>query len=269
MSLAAGLSLTAAFTASAFAALWIASLVRRDASMVDVYWGAGFAAIAAIAWGAAAAPGARGALLLAMAGLWGLRLAGYLLWRNWGRGEDPRYAAMRRRHGAAFGRVSLFSVFGLQALLLWIVSLPLQVAAFRPGDPALGALDALGASLWATGLFFEAVGDWQLARFRADPANRGRVLDRGLWRHTRHPNYFGDFLVWWGLWTVACATPLGPWTAVSPLLMSVLLMRVSGVPLLERSLARTRPGYRGYAERTPAFFPRFSRRARPSPEERA
>jgi len=254
ISLGAGLAVTAAWNAAVFFALWRLSLRLRNASLVDVYWGLGFAAIAAIAWALSPAS-ARGTLLLAMTALWGLRLGGYLGWRNRGRGEDPRYAAMRRRHGERFGWVSAYSVFALQALLMWIVSLPVQTALLRPGSAPLGALDALGLGLWATGLFFEAVGDWQLARFKAEPANRERVMDRGLWRYTRHPNYFGDALAWWGLFAVAASTPAGPWTLPSPVLMTFLLMRVSGVPLLERSLLRTRPGYRDYAARTSRFVP--------------
>lgn len=261
MSLAGGLAVTAAFVTAAMLALWAVSLARRDASIVDIWWGPGFAAVAALAWALAPAPGARGALLLAMAAVWGLRLGGHLAWRNHGRGEDPRYARMRRRHGERFGRVSLVTVFGLQGVLQWGISLPLQVAPLRPGDAALGALDAAGLAVFAVGLFFEAVGDLQLARFRAEPANRGRVMDRGLWRYTRHPNYFGDCLAWWGLWLVAAGTPLGPWTIVSPLAMTFLLLRVSGVPILERGLAKTRPGYAAYAARTPAFVPWLPKRA--------
>ena len=266
MSLGAAFAVTAGLVAASMLALWGLSLVRRDASIVDVWWGPGFAAVAAIAWALAPAPGARGALLLAMAALWGLRLGAWLAWRNHGRGEDPRYARMRRRHGARVARVSLVTVFGLQGALQWTISLPLQVAPLRPGDPALGLLDLAGVALFAVGLSFEAVGDLQLARFRADHANRGRVMDRGLWRYTRHPNYFGDCLAWWGLWCVAASTPLGPWTIVSPLAMTFLLLRVSGVPMLERSLRKTRPGYADYAARTPAFVPWLPRRA-PAPEE--
>jgi len=259
-SLGAGLGATAALTAGAFGALWVASLLLRDASIVDVAWGPGFAAIAAIAFARSSGPGARGSLLLAMAALWGLRLGIHLAWRNIGSGEDPRYAAMRRRHGARFARVSLVTVFALQAALMWTISLPLQVAMLRPGAAPLGALDALGVALFAIGLSFEAIGDWQLARFRARPESRGRVLDRGLWRYTRHPNYFGDSLAWWGMFAVAASTPLGPWTALSPALMTFLLLRVSGVPLLERSLARKRPGYGDYVARTSAFLPLPPRR---------
>jgi steroid 5-alpha reductase family enzyme len=143
---------------------------------------------------------------------------------------------------------------------MWFVSLPAQAVHVSSGGP-LGALDALGAALAALGLFFEAVGDAQLARFRADPANRSRVMDRGLWRYTRHPNYFGDCCVWWGLYAIAAATPLGRWTFASPLLMTFLLLRVSGVALLERSIGKRRPEYAGYAARTSAFVPWLPRRA--------
>jgi steroid 5-alpha reductase family enzyme len=245
---------------AALFALWLVSLRLRDASIVDVWWGPGFAVLATIAAVLSGTAPPRSALLLALVWLWGLRLGVHLFRRNRGRGEDPRYAAMRRRHGDRFGRVSLGTVFGLQAVLQWFVALPLLVAILRPGARPLGALDALGALLFAIGLGFEAIGDVQLARFRADPGSAGRVLDTGLWRWTRHPNYFGDSLAWWGIFAIAAATPLGVITIGSPLAMTVLLVRVSGVPILERSLVRTRPGYRDYIERTSAFFPRPPRR---------
>ena len=251
---------TALVVAACMGALWLLSLRLRNASIVDVFWGLGFVAIAAAAW--LRTPGdasPRRWLLAAMVALWGLRLAGYLFWRNAGRGEDPRYQAMRRHWGARFGWVSLFTVFALQGVLMWIVSLPVQLGILAPGGP-LGALDALGVLLFALGLGFESIGDLQLARFRADPANAGRVMDRGLWRYTRHPNYFGDACAWWGIFGVALATPWGPWSAVGPLLMTFLLLRVSGVALLERSIGRRRPGYAEYARRTSAFFPRPPRR---------
>jgi steroid 5-alpha reductase family enzyme len=162
---------------------------------------------------------------------------------------------MRKHWGERFPWVSLATVFGLQGALQWVVSLPLQVGAAAPGAAPLGALDALGAALFATGLAFEAVGDHQLARFKADPANRGRVLDRGLWRFTRHPNYFGDALAHWGLFTIALATPHGAATLIGPALMTFLLLRVSGVALLERSIGRRRPAYDEYQRRTSAFLP--------------
>jgi steroid 5-alpha reductase family enzyme len=184
-----------------------------------------------------------------------LRLAGYLYWRNAGHGEDPRYVAMRRHWGGRFWWVSLLSVFALQGVLMWIVSLPVQLGQAAPGGP-LGVLDVLGVGVWTVGLCFEAVGDWQLARFKADSANAGQVMAQGLWRYTRHPNYFGDFCVWWGIFLVALSTPYGYLSVIGPAAMSFLLMRVSGVPMLERSIHRRRPGYIEYAEHTSAFFPR-------------
>jgi steroid 5-alpha reductase family enzyme len=244
------------FSLAAMTVLWLASLRLRDASIVDIWWGPGFAAIAALCHALAPAGGPeRGRLVLLLSALWGLRLGAYLLWRNAGRGEDPRYQAMRRRHGERFARVSLLSVFGLQGVLMWWVSLPLQIAQTGAAAP-LGALDLLGTLVFAIGLGFESVGDLQLARFKADPANAGRVMDRGLWRYTRHPNYFGDCLVWWGLWLVACGAPGGVFTVASPVAMTVLLLRVSGVPMLERGLHKRKPGYADYVARTSAFLPR-------------
>jgi steroid 5-alpha reductase family enzyme len=240
--------------------VWIASLALRDASIVDPVWGLAFVAIA---WatlvqvgGPADAP-VRATLLVALVTIWGVRLAVYLFWRKAGMDEDYRYVRMRERFGASFWWTSLFVVFLLQAGLAWLVSFPVQ-AGQVPVTP-LGPLDGIGVALWVVGLAFETVGDIQLARFKADPANRGRVLDRGLWRYTRHPNYFGDFLVWWGLFAIAAAAGAW-WTVFGPVLMSVLLLRVSGVALLERTIAERRPGYEAYVRRTSAFFPRPPRR---------
>ena len=170
-----------------------------------------------------------------------------------GKAEDYRYAAMRERHGKRFAIVSLYTVFGLQGLLMWIISLPIQVGVSQAEDwrPAV----PMGLILWVTGLFFESVGDYQLARFKADPTNRGHVMNRGLWRYTRHPNYFGDFLVWWGLYFVAAEPSSWWWTIVGPMLMSFLLVRVSGVRLLEYSLRSRVVGYEEYVRQTSSFFP--------------
>ena len=248
---------TASFvvTALAFAGLWWASTRTKDVSIVDVYWGPGFAVVAATALATGAGTDPRRLLVVGLVAVWGLRLGGHLFWRNRGQGEDPRYAAMRRRHGDRFPLVSAFVVFGLQAVLMWIVSLPVQWAVATPSAPSLGILDLVGLAVWTAGLAFEAIGDLQLAAFKANPANAGRVLDTGLWRYTRHPNYFGDFLVWWSFFAFACATPNGWWTFGGPAVMTVLLMRVSGVPMLERSLVKRRPDYAAYVARTPAFFP--------------
>jgi len=251
----------ATLIAGCMGSLWLLSLVLRDASIVDVFWGLGFVAVGCLSFAVTdGGASTRSRLLVALATVWGLRLAIHLFRRNAGHGEDPRYAAMRRHWGARFAWVSLFTVFAFQAVVMWVVSLPLQLGQVVHGGP-LGPLDVAGATLFSVGFGFEAVGDLQLARFRADPANAGRVMDRGLWRYTRHPNYFGDFCVWWGLYAVALSTPYGPWSLAGPVVMSILLMRVSGVPMLERSIRKRRPGYEDYARHTSAFFPR-----RPRPE---
>jgi steroid 5-alpha reductase family enzyme len=236
--------------------LWLVSLAARDSSLVDLFWGPAFVVVAWL--GVAHGPGVleRRWLVAAVTTLWGLRLAGYLARRNLGRGEDPRYARLRQRHHPWWLK-SLVLVFALQGALMVLVSLPLQVAASLPGPP-LGPLDALGVVVALGGVLFEGIADWQLARFKADPAHRGKVLDQGLWRYTRHPNYFGDLVVWCGLWLFAAATGVGAWTVVSPLLMGWLLRRVSGVPLLESAL-KDRPGYEAYVRRTSPFLPRRPR----------
>ena len=240
--------------------LWLVSLRLRDASIIDIWWGPGIALQAGIAFMLAAGAGTRSLLLLSMALAWGLRLGAYLLWRNAGHGEDPRYQAMRRHWGPRFPWVSLATVFGLQGLLQWAVSLPVQVGLIAPATSPLGALDGFGVALFALGLGFESVGDFQLARWKADPANAGRVLDSGLWRYTRHPNYFGDALAHWGMFAVALATPAAVFAIVGPALMTFLLLRVSGVTLLERSIGRRRPAYADYQRRTSAFLPLPPRR---------
>ena len=243
-------ALNAATIAGAMFALWLLSLKLRDSSIVDIFWGLGFVLVA---WVTALTGGAgpRGWPVVGLVTLWGLRLAGYLYWRNHARGEDPRYVAMRARHGAAWPVRSLFIVFGLQGTLLWIISLPVQWAI--PSPAPLGPLDAVGVCLVLLGVGFESLGDLQLARFKARAENKGKVMDQGLWRYTRHPNYFGDFVTWWGLFAFALGSG-GWWTVVGPLVISTLLMRVSGVPLLEKGMAG-RPGYAEYLRRTRAFFP--------------
>jgi len=236
--------------------LWLLSLAVKDSSIVDLFWGLGFVVVAWL--GVAFGPGveARRWLVAVMVSLWGLRLSGYLAWRNLGRGEDPRYTRLREKHRPWWLK-SLLIVFVFQGALMVLVSLPLQVAASLAGPP-LGPVDALAALVVLGGVLFEGLGDWQLARFKADPANRGQVLRSGLWRYTRHPNYFGDLVVWCGLWLFAAATGVGAWTAISPLVMGWLLRRVSGVPMLEAAM-KHRPGYEDYVRRTSPFLPRRPR----------
>lgn len=245
----------------ALTALWLYSIRLRNVSIVDAFWGAGFALVAWVSTVLNSPAPPRVMLLTALTTLWGARLAIYLLWRNWGVGEDRRYAAIRARVGKSFWWSSLFSVFLLQGALLWFISLPLQAAASASDRSPFAALDYAGLALWALGMFFETIGDTQLARFRADPRNAGRVMNRGLWRYTRHPNYFGDFCVWWGLYLIA-ASGGAAWTIASPLLMTFLLLRVSGVSLLERTIQARRPEYAVYQRATNAFFPGPPRRFR-------
>lgn len=241
----------------ALTSLWALSVALRDASIVDIFWGPGFALLA---WVCARERGFElGSgqwLLVILVSVWALRLGGYLAWRNLGHGEDRRYQAMRARIGPRFWLISLGSVFGLQGVLMFMVSSPVQAALLTAGETALGPLAYAGLALWIVGFGFETVGDAQLARFKADPANAGAVMDRGLWGWTRHPNYFGDFMVWWGLFVIALSLGAPWWTLVSPVIMSVLLMRVSGVPMLERTIGERRPGYSEYVARTSSFFPR-------------
>lgn len=241
--------------AAAMLTTWLVSLVLRNASIVDIVWGPGFAAVALATSQLAHGAPERRALVAGLAALWGVRLGVHLLWRNHGDPEDFRYQAMRRHWGARFPVVSLATVFALQGVLMYAISLPLQVAQVAAEPARLGLFDALGATSWLVGMGFESVGDWQLARFRAAPANAGRVLDSGLWRYTRHPNYFGDCLVWWGFFAIALSVPGGLYTVVSPVLMTILLRRVSGVSLLERALAKRKPGYAAYMASTNAFIP--------------
>ena len=235
-------------------ATWSVSLLRRDASIVDIVWGLGFVLVA---WAAKFVTGASGAgnwLLLLMVTVWGLRLAAYLAKRNLGKGEDFRYKAMRRKHGERFAIVSLYTVFGLQGALMFLVSLPVTMGQ-RDTSAGAGFVVFLGFVVWAIGIYFEAVGDAQLARFKRDPRNEGQIMDQGLWALTRHPNYFGDALVWWGLAIVGSSQGAGVWAFLGAGVMTVLLVRVSGAAMLDRLLAKRKPGYAEYMARTSGFIP--------------
>ena len=244
----------AGVTATLMVGAWRLSLRLGRADVVDVAWPIGFVVVAWVTWFIADGAPDRADLLVALTTIWGLRLAIHLAVRMRGQPEDRRYAAMRRRLGDRFERLSLSTVFLFQGVLLWIVALPVQVGQIPETPEKIGAGGVFGMALWGIGMFFEAVGDWQLARFKAKPWNRGRILTDGLWRYSRHPNYFGDFCVWWGIFLVAATTPAG-WASVpGPLLMSLLLLKVSGVPLTEHHLEH-RPGYADYVDRTNTFFP--------------
>ena len=248
---------------------WLVSGIVRNASIVDLVWGLGFVLVA---WAVFLrhAPDAepsgyqsdrgRSVLPVILTTVWGLRLSAYLSWRNLGKGEDYRYRAMREKHGDKFFRISLGTVFGLQGVLMWIVSLPVQAAVARPSaSDVFGWFLVTGVAAWVVGFLFETIGDIQLARFKAEPANKGKVMDRGLWRFTRHPNYFGDFCIWWGMFLIAFEAGHW-WTIVGPAVMTTLLIRYSGAGLLEKTIVNRRPGYEAYIKKTNTFFPGPPRR---------
>jgi steroid 5-alpha reductase family enzyme len=238
---------------------WSLSVIIRNASIVDIVWGLGFVVVAWTSRLVADGDDARQWILTIMTSVWGLRLGGYLFWRNSGHGEDFRYRAMRKRWGARFPLISLVTVFGLQGTLMWIVSIGVQTGQ-ADVDPGVGPLAVMGIVVFLVGLFFEVVGDAQLARFKADPANAGKVMNRGLWRYTRHPNYFGDAVVWWGIAIVAAESGGGAWGLLGAAVMTYFLRRVSGVTLLERSLKKRREGYEEYMATTSPFVPRPPKR---------
>lgn len=248
--LTGGLAILVAMTA-----LWLLSVARRDASIVDIFWGPGFGVAALTYFALSDGWVWRKVLVVTLVLVWGLRLGLYLYRRNHGKGEDYRYRQFRQHYGPErYWWVSFFQVFLLQGALMWLISAPLLAAQLSGAPNAFTLFDALGFLVWLIGFGFETIGDWQLARFKANPANQGKVLNSGLWRYTRHPNYFGDACVWWGLWLIACSAPGGWVTAFASALMTFLLVRVSGVALLEQNLAQ-RPGYREYVESTRVFFP--------------
>jgi steroid 5-alpha reductase family enzyme len=236
---------------------WAIRVVRRDASIVDRVWGRAFAGAA---WAYATVAGAwtaRTWLALALVTIWGLRLSIYITWRNWGDAEDKRYQAMRRRNPDSFVVRSLVTIFLLQGVLAWFISLPLLAATVYDAPSGLIWLDYLGVVVWLVGFAFEAGGDWQLSRFLADPDNRGKVMDRGFWRYTRHPNYFGDTTVWWSFFLIALATGAW-WTFVGSLAMTFFIIKVSGVALTDKNMgagSSKREGYDEYVRRTNAFIP--------------
>jgi steroid 5-alpha reductase family enzyme len=238
--------------------IWLLSLVMGRVGIIDAFWGPGFVLIAALCFWLTISEGFYRAesWLLALVAIWGTRLGVHLSIRVFGDPhEDRRYAAMRAKYDPHFWLKSLGIVFLLQGLILWFVALPVVTAFATDRRSVTVSLAVSGLVVWGVGLFFETVGDFQLARFRANPRNQGLVLNSGLWALTRHPNYFGDFAVWWGLWlfSVGCGAPL--WTIVSPAVMSLFLIRVSGVTLLEKDITERRPGYTEYVRSTNAFFP--------------
>ena len=240
--------------------LWLLSLKLKDASIMDIFWGPGFAFVAWLTYIMADGFWGRKLLAAVLVTLWGLRLAIHIAVRNFGKGEDRRYRAWREKHGDRFWWVSFFKVFFLQGILLWVISLGFQTAQMASSPGTFIWLDALGCLVWAVGFFIEAVGDRQLERFRSDPNSRGKVMDRGLWAYTRHPNYFGESLIWWGLFLITLTDIAHVWTVISPIVITLLLLKVSGVALLERDISERRPEYQAYIRRTHAFIPWFPKK---------
>ena len=240
--------------AVAFSILWLVSLALENASIVDIFWGPGFILVGAYyAVTVSGAPTQRGLLVLGLVTVWGLRLALHIGIRNAGAGEDFRYRKWREEAGTNFWWISLFKVFLLQAVVLWIVSSPLLPAQLGGGE-SLTMLDALGIALWIFGFLFETVADWQLQRFKKNPDTSGQVMRSGLWSVTRHPNYFGEAVLWWGL--ALLAVPGGGWLSlIGPLMITFLLLKVSGVAMLDTAMVERRPGYAEYIATTPAFVP--------------
>ncbi|MFJ4716469.1 DUF1295 domain-containing protein [Streptomyces sp. NPDC088785] len=252
---AVGLGWSAAAASAVLLSTFAVALRKGLHRIVDVAWGLGFTAVALVSFAASAGSGDTGrrVLVTVLTAVWGVRLAVHIARRGRGHGEDPRYERLLAKAPGSRNLYALRMVYLLQGALVWLVSLPVQAAGYVPG-PMSGFAWA-GGALWAVGMVFEAVGDAQLARFKADPAARGRIMDRGLWRYTRHPNYFGDFCVWWGLFLLTCDAPAAAAVSVvSPLVMTLLLTKGSGKRLLEQHMAG-RPGYTEYVARTSGFFP--------------
>lgn len=234
--------------------LWGLSIMLGDVSFIDAFWAFGFLLVSSVTARLFPFGGNHQHILVILTVIWGLRLGLYLLARWWREGPDGRYQAMV---GKVKGNVHFFTlryVFALQGLLMWIVSLPIQLGAYG-ATGSLGVLAVTGTCLAIIGIGFESIGDWQLARFKAQADNRGQVLDRGLWRYTRHPNYFGDLCFWWGCFLIACEAPYGWLSLPGPLVMTYLLVKWSGAALLERRVQRSRPAYADYMRRTSPFIP--------------
>jgi len=230
---------------------WLLSLPLRNVAIVDIFWGLAVAG-AGVTWLLQAEAGPRGALAVLLAVLWAVRLALHIHWRGRGKPEDRRYREIRARNEPGFAFKSLYLVFLLQAVLAWIIAAPLFGAVTSAAPP--GPVDVVAAVLWLGGFLLQAVADFQMARFQQSPDAGSAVMDRGLWRYSRHPNYFGETVMWWSLWLIAAAGGAW-WTLIGPLLLTFLLLKVSGVALTEKDIASRRPEYQAYIRRTSAFVP--------------
>lgn len=237
--------------------LWLISIVIRDVSIIDMFFGVILFAITVNTFLLSDGVLVRKQLLVLLVGIWMLRITIHLVRRNWGHGEDPRYSKLRTwvNDDRAFVWLSLRKVFLLQGIVLWFATLPVQFAQVLVSPAELGWLAYLGVAVWLVGMIFETVADIQLTRFRADPSTKGAVLKTGLWRYSRHPNYFGELCVWWGLFIIACEHPLGVLTIIGPILYSYLIVNITGQATLDKKLAKERPGYKEYMQSTNGMIP--------------
>lgn len=258
MSVLSILAANALFLIASFILLWLICLKTRDVTPVDSVWALGMVALAVTTFYLTGEPTTRKWILLGLCAAWGLRLGGYMLWRWRDHGPERRYQALigkaERDKGWGFAKASGLLIFATQAPLLFVVCLPVQLGQIGSAT-ALGWLAYAGIALAVIGILFETIGDAQLVRFKRDPKNAGQVMDRGLWRYTRHPNYFGDACVWWGLFLIAAETPYGIFALPGPILLTWTLMKWSGAPTVEGRLHKTRPGYADYVKRTSGFVP--------------
>ncbi|WP_172840809.1 DUF1295 domain-containing protein [Allosphingosinicella indica] len=259
MDVAGLLAVNFAVVVAAFILLWIVCTAIRDVTMVDAWWAVGMALLALTTWLQLDAPGERATLILLLTAIWAFRLGGFLFWRWRDHGPDRRYvkllAKAEANKGWGFAKASFLLVFATQAPLQFIVALPAQLGQIPAEPAALGTLAYVGAAVAVAGILFETIGDWQLTRFRKNPANEGKVLSTGLWRYTRHPNYFGDAMVWWGIFLIGAETALGWWALPGPVLLTWTLMKWSGAPTLEFRMRKTKPDYVRYIETTSGFVP--------------
>jgi steroid 5-alpha reductase family enzyme len=241
--------------------VWLLSLVLKNASIVDSFWGPGFIVLAASLPLLAGTMTGESLLVGALVLVWGVRLALHVTLRNWRRSEDWRYAKWREEAGTSFWWKSYFKVFLLQAVILVVVALPIQVVAAAQHAVQWTVLDIIGVAIWTVGILFETIGDWQLKRFIQNPDNKGKIMDRGLWRYTRHPNYFGEAILWWGIWLISLSAPWAAAAVIGPMTITFMLLRVSGVRMLEQGMKEQNPAYADYIRRTPPFIPWFPKKA--------
>ena len=244
-------------TLGAVLVLWLISIPLRDASIIDMFFAVILLAVALTTYGLAEGAPQRKLLIVSLVGVWAVRITAHLVRRNWGHGEDPRYTKLRSwvADDRAFVWLSLRKVFLLQGIVLWLVSLPIQVGQIYPVPTDLSWVAGVGTLVWFVGLVLETVADHQLTRFRADPTNRGKVLNTGLWRYSLHPNYFGELCVWWGLFLIACDHWAGALTVIGPVAYTYLIVNVTGQRTLDKKLSREKPGYKEYMETTSGLIP--------------